>query len=62
MSNIKKLIVVLSVVVGILVLFAVIKVYKNGNHEYANFFNAYAEKGKNTTLDLEDINKGLRKK
>ncbi len=60
MTNLKKLIVVLAVIVGILAVFAVVKVMQRNYTFYPKVFYEYKEKGKNTQFKFDDVRKGFQ--
>lgn len=60
MTNLRKIIVILAVIVGILCIFAVIRVVKDDYSLYPKVFYEYKEKGKETQSSLDDVRKGFK--
>jgi dimeric dUTPase (all-alpha-NTP-PPase superfamily) len=58
-SNLRKLIVILAVIVGMLVVFAAIKTFERKDDSMLKIYNEYKEKGKESQFTPEDVRKSF---
>ncbi len=61
MTNLKKFIVLLGVIVGIMVVFAVVTIIRGDYSDFPKVFYEYQKKGKTTQFNAEDVRKGFQK-
>lgn len=59
MTNLKKLIVLTTVVIGIVILYLLVERF-NQQEGYPRVFKEYKEKGKSTQFNMEDVQKGFQ--
>lgn len=61
MTNLKKVIVLLGVIVGIMVVYALATIIRGDYSDYPKVFYEYQKKGKSTQYNAEDVRKGFTK-
>jgi hypothetical protein len=59
-TNLRKFIIVLAVIVGILVVYSVITIFQNDYSNYPKIFYEYKSKGKTTQFNIDDVKKGFK--
>ncbi|WP_418792140.1 hypothetical protein [Phosphitispora sp. TUW77] len=59
MTNFRKILIILAVVVATVVLFFVIKVFGTRDDSYIRVFKEYQQKGKSYQFNVDDVRKGF---